>query len=64
MSDVYGITPAFDNDAGNAIYFLINTKYVGTVNLVSGSVNSFFKKIIKLKHTAHAVTVKKLTGPL
>jgi len=38
------------NDVGNAIYFLINTKYVGTVNLVSGSVNSFFKIAQKIKN--------------
>lgn len=39
------------NDVGNAIYFLINKKYTGTVNLVTGSVNSFFKIAEKIKDT-------------
>ena len=37
------------NDVGIAIYFLINKKYTGTVNLVTGSVNSFFKIAKKIK---------------
>jgi nucleoside-diphosphate-sugar epimerase len=37
------------NDVGNAIYFLVNKKYVGTINLVTGRVNSFFKIAEKIK---------------
>ena len=37
------------NDVGNAIYFLVNKRYVGTVNLVSGSTISFFKIAQKIK---------------
>ena len=37
------------NDVGIAIYFLISKKYTGTVNLVTGSVNSFFKIAKKIK---------------
>ena len=39
------------NDVGNAIYFLVNKKYVGTVNLVTGSTISFFKIAQKIKDT-------------
>lgn len=37
------------SDVGNAIYFLINEKYTGTINLVTGSINSFFKIAEKIK---------------
>ena len=37
------------DDVGNAIYFLINKKYVGTINLVTGSINSFFNIAKKIK---------------
>ena len=37
------------NDVGNAIYFLVNKRYVGTINLVTGRVNSFFKIAEKIK---------------
>lgn len=53
------------NDVGNAIYFLVNKKYVGTVNLVSGNVNSFFKIAQKIKDL-YKVKIKyvKRKGPM
>ena len=53
------------NDVGNAIYFLINKKYVGTVNLVSGSTISFFKIAQKIKDL-YKVKIKylKRSGPM
>ena len=53
------------NDVGNAIYFLVNKKYVGTVNLVSGTVNSFFKIAQKIKDL-YKVKIKyvKRKGPM
>jgi len=37
------------NDVGNIIYFLVKKKYVGTINIVSGSANSFFSIAKKIK---------------
>ena len=53
------------NDVGNAICFLVNKKYVGTVNLVSGNVNSFFKIAQKIKDL-YKVKIKyvKRKGPM
>ena len=53
------------NDVGNAIYFLINKKYVGTVNLVSGNTISFFKIAQKIKDL-YKVKIKylKRSGPM
>lgn len=53
------------NDVGNAIYFLINKKYVGTVNLVSGNAISFFKIAQKIKDL-YKVKIKylKRSGPM
>ena len=53
------------NDVGNAIYFLINKEYVGTVNLVSGTVTSFFKIAQKIKDL-YKVKIKymKRNGPM
>ena len=53
------------NDVGNAIYFLVNKKYVGTVNLVSGTVNSFFKIAQKIKDL-YKIKIKyvKRKGPM
>ena len=53
------------NDVGNEIYFLVNKKYVGTVNLVSGNVNSFFKIAQKIKDL-YKVKIKyvKRKGPM
>ena len=53
------------NDVGNAIYFLINKEYVGTVNLVSGTVTSFFKIAQKIKDL-YKVKIKylKRSGPM
>ena len=53
------------NDVGNAIYFLIGKKYVGTVNLVTGNAISFFKIAQKIKDT-YNVKLKylKRKGPM
>ena len=53
------------NDVGNALYFLINKKYVGTINLVTGRVNSFFKIAEKIKNL-YNIKIKyiKRIGPM
>ena len=53
------------NDVGIAIYNLINRRYVGTVNLVSGNVISFFdiaKKITNIYKVN--LSFKKRKGPM
>jgi len=52
-------------DVGNAMYFLIKKRYVGTVNLVTGTVHSFFSIAEKIKNL-YKVKLKyvKRNGPM
>ena len=53
------------NDVGNAIYFLVNKRYVGTINLVTGRVNSFFKIAEKIKDLYNVkIEYIKRVGPM
>ena len=53
------------HDVGNAIYFLVKKRYVGTVNLVTGNVYSFFRIAEKIKNL-YKVKLKyvKRNGPM
>ena len=53
------------NDVGHAIYTLIQRKYVGTVNIVSGNVVSFFDIAKKIKNLYKIkISFVKRNGPM
>ena len=53
------------NDVGEIIYFLIKKRYVGTINLVTGKIISFFK-IAKIIKDIYGIKIKyiKRNGPM
>ena len=53
------------DDVGEAIFYLIKKKYIGTVNLVSGRVISFYEVAQKIKDTYKIrLNFKKRVGPM
>ena len=53
------------NDVGAIIFYLVKKKYVGTVNLVSGNLNSFFKIAKQIKNLYNVkLSYLKRNGPM